>query len=81
MSYICQKDTWSINELISHCMQVEERIKQDKAESAHSTTTSKEKRRTIKKDKDATDTTPQKKQKEQFDDKCFFSCAARHKKK
>ncbi|KAL0434481.1 UNVERIFIED_CONTAM: hypothetical protein Slati_2782400 [Sesamum latifolium] len=27
VSYNCQKETWSLNELISHCVQEEERIK------------------------------------------------------
>ena len=33
--YNCQKDKWSLNELISYCVQEEERQKQDKTESAH----------------------------------------------
>ena len=63
MRYNCQKDTWSLNELISHCVQEEERIKQDKAESAQLATTSKDKRKNNKrkKDKEAENTTPQKK--------------------
>ena len=27
VSYNCQKETWSLNELISHCVQEEERLK------------------------------------------------------
>ncbi|KAK4404382.1 hypothetical protein Sango_0806800 [Sesamum angolense] len=34
VSYNCQKETWSLNELISHCVQEEERFKQDKTECA-----------------------------------------------
>ncbi|KAL0427153.1 UNVERIFIED_CONTAM: hypothetical protein Slati_2890100 [Sesamum latifolium] len=30
VSYNCQKETWSLNELISHCVQEEERLKQDR---------------------------------------------------
>ena len=30
VSYNYQKETWSLNELISHCMQEEERLKQEK---------------------------------------------------
>uniref|UniRef100_A0A6N2MTR1 Integrase catalytic domain-containing protein n=1 Tax=Salix viminalis TaxID=40686 RepID=A0A6N2MTR1_SALVM len=32
VSYNCQKETWSLNELISHCVQEEERLKQDRTE-------------------------------------------------
>ena len=66
MSYNCQKDTWSLNELISHCVQEEKRIKHNKAESAHLATTSKDKKKNNKrkKDKKAMNMTPQKKQKE-----------------
>ena len=35
VNYNCQKDTWSLNELIFYCVQEEEKIKQDKAENAH----------------------------------------------
>jgi len=35
VSYNCQKDKWSLNELISYCVQEEERQKQDKTESAY----------------------------------------------
>ena len=40
MSYNTQKDKWTLNELISHCGQEEERIKKDKTESAHLASTS-----------------------------------------
>ena len=30
VSYNCQKETWSLNELISHCVQEGERLKQEK---------------------------------------------------
>ncbi|KAI6701123.1 hypothetical protein NL676_015447 [Syzygium grande] len=43
VSYNCQKETWSLNELISHCVQEEERLKQDKAEYAYLASTSKDK--------------------------------------
>ena len=83
VSYNCQKDTWSFNEFISHCVQEDERIKQDKVESAHLVATSKDKKNNNKrkKVKEATDTTPQKKHKEQSDDKCFFYGATGYKKK
>ena len=35
VSYNTQKDKWTLNELISHCVQEEERIKKDKTENAH----------------------------------------------
>jgi len=43
VSYNCQKDKWSLNELISHSVQEEERLKQGKRESAHFASTSKAK--------------------------------------
>ena len=83
VSYNYQKDTWSLNELISHFVQEDERIKQEKVESAHLATTSKDKRKNNKrkKDNEASETTPQKKQKEQTDDKYFFYGDVGHKKK
>ncbi|KAA8515377.1 hypothetical protein F0562_019012 [Nyssa sinensis] len=53
VSYNCQKETWSLNELISHCVQEEERLKQEKIESAHLAGTSKDKGKKRKKDKEA----------------------------
>ncbi|KAF1867940.1 hypothetical protein Lal_00042407 [Lupinus albus] len=41
ISYNCQKDKWSLNELILYCVQEEERMKQEKTESAHLASTSK----------------------------------------
>ena len=83
VSYNCQKDPWYLNELLSHCLQEGERIKRDKTKSVHSATTNKDKRKNNKRknDKEDVDTTPQKKQKEQSDDKCFFCGAIGHKKK
>ncbi|CAA6667589.1 unnamed protein product [Spirodela intermedia] len=43
VSYNCQKDPWSLNELISHCVQEEERLKSEQCESAHFTLSSSEK--------------------------------------
>ena len=45
VSYNCQKETWSLNELISHCVQEEERLKLEKTEIAHLAFTSKSKRK------------------------------------
>ena len=83
VSYNCQKDLWFLNELISHCVQEEERLKHEKAESAHLAITSKDKKnKKIKKDKDAADAALQKKQqKEQTKDVCYFCRAANHRKK
>ena len=53
MSDNCQKETWSLNELISHYVQEEERLKQEKIESANLAGISKDKRKKRKKDKKA----------------------------
>ena len=60
MSYNCHKETWSLNELISHCVHEEDRLKKDKVESAHLAFTSKGKKngKKMKNDKKAADTTP-----------------------
>ncbi|KAJ4728701.1 Retrovirus-related Pol polyprotein from transposon TNT 1-94 [Melia azedarach] len=85
VSYNCQKETWSLNELISHCVQEEERLKQEKTESAHLTSHPKDKGKRKKKDKDDADTAPQKKQQKKSNDSegndCFFCGAEGHKKK
>ncbi|XP_024031282.1 uncharacterized protein LOC112094506 [Morus notabilis] len=79
VSYNCQKETWSLNELISYCVQEEERLKQDKAESANLASTSKDKDKGKKWKKEAADTAPQKKQHKKPDQPegtgCFF-CGA-----
>ena len=82
VSYNCQKETWSLNGLISHCVQEEERLKQEKIESAHLTGTSKDKGKKRKKDKEAVEVPYQKKQhKEKRVDGCFFCVAVGHNKK
>jgi gag-polypeptide of LTR copia-type len=43
VSYNCQKESWTVNELISHCVHEEEHLKTDKSESANIAFTSKEK--------------------------------------
>ena len=43
VSYNCQKEAWSLNELISYCVQEEEKLKQDKVESAYIASISKNK--------------------------------------
>ncbi|XP_022892964.1 uncharacterized protein LOC111407596 isoform X2 [Olea europaea var. sylvestris] len=47
VSYNCQKEKWSLNELISYCVQEEERLKQEMTKSAHLVSTSKDKARKI----------------------------------
>ena len=61
VSYNCQKETWSLNELISHCVQEEERLKRDKTESAHLAMKSRDKRNKRKKTTEAVVLEPQKK--------------------
>ncbi|KAL0455710.1 UNVERIFIED_CONTAM: hypothetical protein Slati_0910200 [Sesamum latifolium] len=60
VSYNCQKETWSLNELVSQCVQEEKRLKQDKIESAYlaSTSKGKDKGKKRKKDNGAADTSP-----------------------
>ncbi|KAI3455051.1 hypothetical protein Pfo_011714 [Paulownia fortunei] len=45
VSYNTQKDKWTLNELISHCVQEEERIKRERIESAHLAATPQNKKR------------------------------------
>ncbi|KAF8365177.1 hypothetical protein HHK36_032815 [Tetracentron sinense] len=45
VSYNTQKDKWSLNELISHCVQEEERQQRDKTESTHLASTSQNEKR------------------------------------
>uniref|UniRef100_A0A1S4BJI1 Uncharacterized protein n=1 Tax=Nicotiana tabacum TaxID=4097 RepID=A0A1S4BJI1_TOBAC len=74
MGYNYQKKTWSLNELISHYVQEEDRLKQKKIESAHLTAVPKDKRKDKKrKNKEAVDTATQKEQHQKpTTDSCFF---------
>ena len=82
VSYNCQKEKWSLNELISHCVQEEERLKQEKTESAHLASTSKDKNKKRKNDKEAASGPAQKKQQQnQNKEGCFFCHNLGHKKK
>ena len=82
VSYNCQKETWSLNELISHCVQEEERLKQEKIQSSHLVGTSKDKWKKRKKDKEVVEVPYEKKQhKEKKVDGCFFCGVAGHKKR
>ena len=85
VSYNTQKDKWTLNELISHCVQEEERIKKDKTESAHLALTSQKKKRKRAKDynKDTAEgISKQKKGKTQDKEvTCYFCKKAGHFKK
>ena len=52
LSYNCHKEKWSLKEPISFCVQEEERLKQDKTESAHLESTSKDKGKKRKRNTD-----------------------------
>ncbi|XP_078447017.1 uncharacterized protein LOC144715886 [Wolffia australiana] len=81
VSYNCQRDLWSLNELILHCVQEEERLKSEKCESAHLTVVSKGKFKDKGKRKgyQVDDGPPKKKQ--HTDRACFFCKCSRHMKK
>ncbi|RVW88542.1 Retrovirus-related Pol polyprotein from transposon TNT 1-94 [Vitis vinifera] len=88
-SYNTQKEKWTLNELIAQCVQEEERLKQEKIESAHLASTSqgfgankKRKRDNKGKQISVSDTSKQKMQKKQ-DKKitCFFCKKTGHMKK
>jgi hypothetical protein len=93
VSYNCQKESWTVNELISHCVQEEERLKTDKSESANIASTSKGKGKQKRKiNSDAATTSLQKKltkdkklviKTEQDKEKklCFFCWSEGHMKK
>ena len=51
VSYNCQKEKWSLNELILYCVQEEDRLKQDNIEGANLATTPKNKNKGIKRKK------------------------------
>ena len=82
VSYNTQKDKWTLNELISHCVQEEERIKKDKTESAHLALTSQKKKRKRAKDSNkdtAEGISKQKKGKTQDKEvTCYFCKKAGH---
>nr|XP_027120456.1 uncharacterized protein LOC113737422 [Coffea arabica] len=52
VSYNCQNETWSLNELISHCVEEEERLKQEQTESAHLVSTTNDKCKGLKRKKE-----------------------------
>ncbi|XP_070057948.1 uncharacterized protein [Nicotiana tomentosiformis] len=83
VSYNYQKETWSLNELISHYVPEEDRLKREKIESANLADVPKDKRKDNKrKNKEVANTATQKKQyQEPTTCGCFFCKAAGHKKK
>ncbi|CAN0847253.1 hypothetical protein LINGRAHAP2_LOCUS4878 [Linum grandiflorum] len=79
--YNTQKDKWSLNELISHCVQEEERLVRDRTESAHLTSSSQPKYK--KRARDVVEKSfEHKKPKTQFEGfPCFFCKKTAHMKK
>ena len=73
-SYNTQKEQWSLNELIAYCVQEEERMKQEKTESAHMVYTSKGqgKRKKFEPVKDYAAKDPDQKKHAKVEDTCFF---------
>ncbi|XP_062088878.1 uncharacterized protein LOC133795442 [Humulus lupulus] len=82
VSYNCQREKWTLNELISFCVQEEERLKQEKTESAHLASTSKDKGKK-RKNEAANDKGPAHKKQTQAnnDGGCFFCNMKGHVKK
>ncbi|RZC02438.1 Retrovirus-related Pol polyprotein from transposon TNT 1-94 [Glycine soja] len=72
VSYNTQKDKWSLNELISHCVQEEERLQRDRTESTHLTSTSQNKKR--KKTKGAVEGTSQQKKQNKDEEFTYYIC-------
>ena len=78
VSYKCQKEKQTLNELISYCVQEKKRLKHEKSESAHMVSTSKDKGEKRKKD-EAAKGRDQKKSKKNTD--CFLCKKPGHVKK
>ena len=83
VSYNCQKEKWSLNELISFCVQEEERLKQDKTKSAHLASTSKDKGKKRKRNTDKNEVVkgPTQKKQNKDENNCFFCKKSGHVKK
>ncbi|XP_047309688.1 uncharacterized protein LOC124913113 [Impatiens glandulifera] len=77
VSFNCQKETWNLNELISHCVQEEERLKQERTKCAHLESTSRDKGKK-RKNVDAAQGPNAKKN---VNNDCFFCNKAAHLKK
>ncbi|RVW74320.1 Retrovirus-related Pol polyprotein from transposon TNT 1-94 [Vitis vinifera] len=81
VSYNCQKDKWTLNELISFCVQEEERLKQDKTESAHLASISKDKGKRKNKDNKVAASNGPEQKKQKVEVTCFFCNKPGHTKK
>ena len=81
VSYNCQKDPWSLNELISHCVQEEERLKSEQCESTHLTIASSEKAKDKGKQKGKQTAGVPPKKTSQKEKQCFFCKKSGHFKK
>ena len=77
VSYNCQKEKWNLNELISFCVQEEERLKKEKTEYAHVVSTLKEKGKRKKMGEAATSKGLEPK-KPKAEHGCFFYGTPRH---
>ncbi|XP_047966350.1 uncharacterized protein LOC125210798 [Salvia hispanica] len=83
VSYNCQKEKWSLNELISYCVQEEERLKQDRVEVAQLATSSSNKGKGLKRkpiENAAVDKGPSQK-KQHKESGCYFCGKSDHMKK
>lgn len=83
VTYNCQKEKWTLNELISLCVQEEDRLKQDRTESAHFTSISKDKgkRKRIEEPKNKAAAKGPEQKKQTKDNNCFFCRSSGHVKK
>ncbi|KAL6335778.1 hypothetical protein AAG906_039541 [Vitis piasezkii] len=79
--HLHQKDKWTLNELISFCVQEEERLKQDKTESAHLASTSKDKGKRKNKDNKVAASNGPEQKKQKVEVTCFFCNKPGHTKK
>jgi hypothetical protein len=81
VSYNTQKDKWTLNELISHCVQEEDRLKRERHESAHITVTSKSNRRKRNQETAVGTSQPKRQKIQDKEPTCFFCKKAGHVKK
>ncbi|KAL6335699.1 hypothetical protein AAG906_032893 [Vitis piasezkii] len=86
ISYNTQNEKWTLNELIAQCVQEEERLKQEKIESAHLASTSQgfgtnKKRKRDNKGKQTAISRTSKQKKQDKEITCFFCKKAGHMKK
>ncbi|XP_022862761.1 uncharacterized protein LOC111382947 [Olea europaea var. sylvestris] len=81
VSYNCQKEKWSLNEFISYCVQEDERLKQERTESAHLVSIFKDKGKKKKKEYEAAPKGPAQKKRKEDKDTCFFCHQSGHTKK